>query len=422
MNAGILFMAGGASGQRGERARPNTHGTFAFGQQRLENFGVLVLRQALGWLIAALVVFGPGAKAWGDRYWMYIGTYTGGQSRGIYKVDFDSASGAVGQVELVAEVRNPSFLALHPTGKFLYAVGELGEFAGKRVGAVSAFAIEGKTGNLRLLNQQPSGGAGPCHLIVDKTGRWVLVANYSGGTTAVLPIREDGSLGEPVCVRPHKGKSVHPTRQQQPHPHQVWIAEGTNLVLVPDLGTDQVVLYRLNEATGELTPNDPPAVSVPAGSGPRHLAYSPGNRFLFVLNELTTTVSVFRCEDSVPVQLLETVSALPADFQGENTAAEIVVHPNGRWVFTSNRGHDSIAIFAFDPAAGKLRLQGHVPSGGRTPRNFAVDPSGRWLLSANQQSDVVLLYRIDPERGLLEDTGLRLTVYTPVCIVFQPVF
>ncbi|MCS7237703.1 MAG: lactonase family protein [Thermoguttaceae bacterium] len=377
------------------------------------------------WTDFLLLVMGLSfwpAELRAEKYWMYIGTYTGGQSRGIYKVDVDTGTPKLGDVELVAEVRNPSFLALHPTGRFLYAVGELQEFAGKRVGAVSAFAIEAGTGRLRLLNQQSSGGAGPCHLLVDATGRWVLVANYSGGTTAVLPISQDGSVGAPVSVKTHQGRSVHPTRQREPHPHQVWIADGTNLVLVPDLGTDQVVLYRLDGQTGQLAAADPPAVSVPPGSGPRHLAYAPGNQFLFVLNELTATVSVFRCKDAVPVELVETVSALPADFKGENTAAEIVVHPSGRWVFTSNRGHDSIAIFAFDQARGQLRLQGHAPSGGRTPRNFAVDPSGRWLFSANQNSDLIVVYRIDNERGRLESTGLSLQVGAPVCIVFQPMF
>ena len=369
----------------------------------------------LGWAMALQTA------ALGEKYWVYIGTYTGKTSQGIYKVHFDLTGMKVGQPELVAEVRNPSFLALHPKGEFLYAVGELQEFEGKRVGAVSAFAIDSGTGRLRMLNQQPSGGAGPCHLTLAADGHWLLVANYSGGTVAVLEVAADGRLGSPQCVVKHEGQSVHPTRQRQPHPHQVRIAPGTNLVLVPDLGTDQVVLYRLGRESGKLEPNDPPFVRLPPGSGPRHLAYSQGNRFLFVLNELTATVSVFRCQDSVPVELVETVSALPADFTGENTAAEIVVHPSNRWVFSSNRGHDSIAIFRFDEGEGKLELVGHAPSGGRTPRNFNLDPSGRVLFSANQNSDSVLIYSVDVEKGHLADTGLSFQVGSPVCIIFKRV-
>ena len=389
--------------------------------QRLSTLGLkalLGLASLLGVLVSLL---GWQQAALAEKYWVYIGTYTGKTSRGIYKVDFDLPGMKIGQPELAAEVRNPSFLALHPSREFLYAVGELQEFEGKRVGAVSAFAIEPGTGRLQLLNQQPSGGTGPCHLTVDASGRWLVVANYGGGTVAVLEIAPDGQLKPPVCVVAHEGQSVHPTRQRQPHPHQVRIAPGTNLVLVPDLGTDRVVLYRLDRDSGKLSPNDPPFVTVPPGSGPRHLTYSQGNRFLFVLNELTATVSVFRCREAVPMELVQTVSALPADFAGENTAAEIVVHPSNRWVFSSNRGHDSIAIFRFHEAEAKLELVGHAPSGGRTPRNFNLDPSGRVLFSANQNTDNVVIYSVDAETGRLTDTGLSFQVGAPVCIIFKQV-
>lgn len=369
----------------------------------------------VGFLPVLLVGRGPAVAS---DYWMYVGTYTSGTSRGIYKVDVNTERLTVGQPELVAELRNPSFLAVHPSGRFLYAVGEVQDFAGKRTGVVTAMAIEPASGRLRVLNQESSGGAGPCHLTVDPTGRWVLVANYSGASAAVLPVDEDGKLGPPACVRNHTGQSVHPTRQRQPHPHQVRIAPGTNLVLVPDLGIDQVVLYRLERTSGQLEANTLPAVSVPAGSGPRHLAYSPDLSFLFVLNELTSTVSVFRCREAVPAELVATVSALPADFAGENTGAEIVVHPSGRWVFTSNRGHDSIALFSFDLAKAELRLVGHVPSGGRTPRNFAFDPAGKLLFSANQNSDLIVVYRFDQQNGSLENVGVTIQVGSPVCLVF----
>ncbi len=395
-----------------------------FGGHGIRSFmGPLTARLSGLWAWMAVLgvgAFGPRPCA-GD-YWMYIGTYTTGTSRGIYKVDVNVETLSVGKPELVAELRNPSFLAIHPSGQFLYAVGELGEFQGKRVGAVSALAIEPGSGRLRLINQQSSGGAGPCHLVVDPSGRWVLVANYSGGTTSVLPIAADGALGPPVSIQEHSGHSIHPTRQRQPHPHQVWIAEGTDLVLVPDLGTDHVVLYRLNPKTGQLVANTPSAVNVPPGSGPRHLAFAPGNEFLFVLNELTSTVSLFRCHEAVPKELLATVSALPADFRGENTAAEIAVHPSGKTVLTSNRGHDSIALFRFDHPSATLELIGHVPSGGKTPRHFALDPTGKFLFSANQNSDLIAVYHFGNVEGKLEDTGVRIEVGAPVCLVFQERF
>jgi 6-phosphogluconolactonase len=367
-----------------------------------------------------MLIAGTAPTLWAQKYWVYVGTYTGGTSRGIYKVDLDAATLELGQPELVAEVRNPSFLALHPTEPYLYAVGELQEFEGKKVGAVSAFAIEPRTGRLKLLNQQPSGGAGPCHVTVDASGRWVLVANYSGGTVSVLPVGDEGRLGPAACVVTHQGQSVHPTRQTSPHPHQVKVAPGTNLVLVPDLGTDQVMLYRLDRESGQLTANPPGSASLPPGSGPRHLAYTAGNEFLLVLNELTSSVTLFRCENAVPVQRLTTISALPADFRGENTGAEIVVHPSNKMVFTSNRGHDSIAIFRFDAAAARLELAGHVPSGGRTPRNFNLDPAGQLLLSGNQNSDLIALYRVDLKQEKLVPTGKSLQVGSPVCIIFCP--
>jgi len=349
---------------------------------------------------------------------VYIGTYTTGESRGIYTAQVDLDRATLSEPVLAAQLRNPSFLAIHPTKPVLYAVGEMADFQGKRMGAVTALAIERPAGTLRLLNQQPSGGAGPCHLCVDSSGEFVVVANYGAGSTACFPLAPDGSLKPASAIVQHQGFSVHPTRQKGPHAHQVRMPPGKDLVLVPDLGLDKVMLYHLDKEKGELRAANPPSVSLPPGSGPRHLAFGPGGKFLYVLNELSSSISVFACRDWIPLKLVQTVSALPADFPGDNTGAEVVVHPSGRFLYSSNRGHDSIAIFSIDQANGTLTLRGHVPSGGRTPRNFNIDPSGTLLISANQNSNNILVYRIDQTTGELTPSGSEIKVGAPVCIIF----
>lgn len=360
----------------------------------------------------------PKLKA--QEYWVFCGTYTRGESRGIYVGRFDASSGALSALTLAAETRNPSFLAVHPRQPWLYAVGELTEFSGQRTGAVGAFRIDPQTGALEQINQQPSGGAGPCHVCVDPSGRFVLVANYGGGSVAVLPIGEDGGLQPPSCVIQQQGRSVHPTRQTAPHAHQIGFNPTGTLVLVPDLGLDQVLLFDWNGSNGSLSPRRPPFLPVPAGSGPRHFAFHPKGSALYVLNELSATVSVFTCERGVPTVLVWTVSALPVGFSGQNTAAEIAVHPSGRFVYTSNRGHDSIACFGVSEDGKRLELKGHVPTGGKTPRFIGLDPTGRYLLAANQDSHNVVVFRIDETTGGLLPTGREVSVASPVCLVFFP--
>ncbi len=346
----------------------------------------------------------------------YVGTYTGGKSEGIYAFRVDPDSGAAAPLGCVARAVHPSFLALSADGRFLYSVSESG--GGPRgAGAVSAYAIQPADGALRLLNQQTSGGAGPCHLTVDAAGRGVLVANYGGGSVAALALREDGSLGPVLQVIQHRGSSVHPQRQRQPHAHSVNLSPDQRFALVADLGLDQVLVYACQPGQGLREP----AVHVahlPPGSGPRHLAFHPDGLRVLVINELLSTLTVCDFDpDSGRLIPGPAVSTLPADFQGANTTAEVVVHPGGRWVYGSNRGHDSLAVFALG-SDGRLDLLEHVPTGGRTPRNFALTLAGDFLWVANQNSDLIVIFRVDPQTGRLQATGQALEVGAPVCVRF----
>jgi 6-phosphogluconolactonase len=348
----------------------------------------------------------------------YVGTYTGPRSRGVYGFRFDRLTGTAQPLGCVAETRNPSFLAVHPSRKHLYAVNEVSDFQqdASQGGAVAAFRIHPDTGALTLLNQRSSGGAGPCHLNVDRTGRHVLVANYGGGSVAVLPVLEDGALGPATAVVRHTGSSVNPRRQREPHAHSVNLSPDNRFALVADLGTDRVMIYRFDAERGTLVAHEPPFMALPPGSGPRHLAFHPDGRMVCVVNELLSTVAVFDYAAQGVLTPRQTVATLPGTFQGENTTAEVVVHPAGRFVYASNRGHDSLATFAIG-ADGRLQPSGHTPSGGRTPRNFALDPSG-YLWAANQGSDSVQIFRVEPATGVLTPTGEPIQVGSPVCIRF----
>ena len=348
---------------------------------------------------------------------VYVGTYTGRGSKGIYAFEFNLQTGEASQPRLVAETPNPSFLAIHPSLRFLYAVNEI--WGGNKEGTVSAFVIQ-PDGGLQFLNQQPSKGVGPCHLTVDKTGKFVLVANYGSGSVAVLPILPDGRLGEATCAIQHEGKSVNPQRQEGPHAHSVNLDPANKFAIVADLGIDKLLVYQFDAAKGTLKPNDPPFVATAPGAGPRHVAFHPNGKFVYAINELNSTVTAYRY-DAVKGTLTEiqTVSTLPQGFTGTNTTAEVQVHPSGRFLYGSNRGHDSIAIFAID-GEGKLTFVGHQPTQGKTPRNFGIDSTGTYLLAANQDSDNLVVFRIDPQTGKLEPTGLTLEIPTPVCVKFLP--
>ncbi len=357
-------------------------------------------------------------KAPSGVLWVYVGTYTKTPDAGINIFQFDLASGSLTKPAVVAKVPNPTFLALHPARPLLYAISEVSEFGKKKGGFVSAYAIQPKTGQLDLLNQQSSAGPGPCHVSVDRSGHVVLVANYGGGSVASLPIRPDGGLDPAATVDQHKGSSVHPSRQTGPFAHCIEADPANRFVLSADLGIDKVMIYRLNAGKGTLAPHQPAFVETVRGAGPRHLAFHPNGRFVYVINELNSTISVFRYDSSRGnLEPLQNISTLPREFSGQNGAAEIQVHPSGRFLYGSNRGHDSIAIFAVDTETGKLRSLGHQSVLGKTPRHFALDPSGRYLLAANQDSGNVVVFRVDPQSGRLRPTGTSVAIPMPVCVV-----
>jgi 6-phosphogluconolactonase len=351
---------------------------------------------------------------------VYIGTYTGAKSKGIYSARFDPKTGQLTQPELAAETKNPTFVAIHPNHRFLYAVGEFDRFQGKPEGAVSAFSIDPKTGALTLLNQQPSGGAGPCHVAVDPKGKCVLVANYGSGSIAALPLTADGKLGEPASVIQHHGSSVNHDRQSGPHAHFITTIPGENVAVTCDLGLDQVLFYDLDGTKAGLKPHDPPFVSIKPGSGPRHLAFHPNKRWAYLINEMGSTITVFHFGGKHgSFSETQTISTLPKDFSGSSSGAEVTVHPNGRFVYGSNRGHDSIAIFSVDPKTGDLTSVGYQSTQGKTPRHFAIDPSGKWLLAENQDSNNIVIFSIDAKTGFLTPTGETIELGAPVCLEFM---
>ena len=380
----------------------------------------LLTSSLLGYGLVYLMSTNEGVSSPGGQAWVYFGTYTGAKSKGIYCSRFDSATGKLTAPELAAQTANPSFLALHPNHQFLYAVGELSS-EGKKSGAVSAFSIDKLTGRLTLLNQQSSGGAGPCHLALDRKGKCVLVANYGSGTIAALPVRPDGGLGDPSCVIQHQGSSVNPQRQAGPHAHFITADPASRFALVCDLGLDKVLVYRLDSAKGLLSANEPASVGIKPGSGPRHLAFHPDGRLACVINEMGSTLGLYAYDPKRgKLRELHTLSTLPEDFKQASSCAEVEIHPSGRFVYGSNRGHDSVAIFAIDPRKGQLTLVGHQSTLGNTPRHFAIDPSGRWLLAENQQSGNVVVFRIDLETGKLTPTGQVIEISQPVCALFTP--
>lgn len=345
---------------------------------------------------------------------VYIGTYTAGGSRGIYRTTLDLDSGALAEPVLAAEARNPSFVELHPSGKYLYAVSE-----GGGAGAVAAFAIDA-AGDLKRLNQQPSGGAGPCHVNVDHAGRNVLVANYGSGSVSVIPIRPDGSLGSPTGFVQHTGSGPNPGRQKGPHAHCVNVSPDDRFAFVADLGIDRIMVYTLDVEAGTIVANDPPFASLAPGAGPRHCVFAPDGKHAYVINELNNTITAFAYDSATgALAEVQTVPTLPAGFAGSSTCAEVRVHPSGRFLYGSNRGHDSIVVYRVDPAHGTLTFVEHETAGIKTPRNFNIDPTGAFCLVANQDADSVVVFRVDPQTGVLEPTSHKIAVARPVCIRFR---
>jgi 6-phosphogluconolactonase len=377
-------------------------------------------------MITAMVLLGANllaTDASDGETWVYVGTYTGKESKGIYRLRLDLSTGSLVNEGIVAEVQNPSFLAIDPEGRRLYSVAEIETFDGGKAGGVAAFEIDPGSGALTKINEQSSGGPGPCHLVVDRRGKAVLVANYGGGSVAALPIGPNGRLEPASAFLQHAGRSVNPRRQERPHAHSINVDPSNRYAFVADLGVDKIFIYRFNADDGSLEPNDPPFVATPPGGGPRHFALHPSGKFAYANNELTSDVNAFAYDSkSGALTLLQTVSTLPPESRDDvdNSTAEVQVHPSGRFVYVSNRGHDSIAVFEVDEDSGKLDVVEYTPTGGKVPRNFGIDPTGRWLLAANQDSDNVVVFRIDAERGRLTPTGVEVEAPTPVCVKFLP--
>ncbi len=394
-------------------ARTGTrHYTLAMNSRRLFLRGLTTLAAALAMGRA------PQAEA-ADAYTVYVGTYTGAKSRGIYAFEFDAATGRAGEVKLVAETPNPSFLALHPNGKVLYAVNEVNEVNGEKGGGLSAFKLEAD-GRLTLLNQVSTVGGGPCHLTVDSEGRAVLVANYGGGSVVSYRLEADGRLGQRASFVQHTGSSVNPRRQEAPHAHGIYLDARDRFAYVPDLGLDKVLVYNFAAGTAELKAHESAAGVLAPGSGPRHFAMHPTKPLAWSLNEMTCDVTTFHIDSaSGALRPGTTITTLPRERRDGDSTAEIFVHPNGRFLYASNRGHDSIAVFAVNETSGALTVLQNQPVGGRTPRSFALDPAGRWLLAAAQGSDVIHFFAIEEQTGRLAASSGKTEVPTPVCIVFH---
>ncbi|MEQ9408935.1 MAG: lactonase family protein [Fuerstiella sp.] len=354
---------------------------------------------------------------------LYIGTYTRGDSAsdGIYTCVFDDASGVLSKPELAAVSDNPSFLAVHPTKDLVFACNESNDFGNAPTGAASAFRVDRPSGQLTLINQQPAGGGATCHCVVDRTGRFLLVANYLGGNVAVLPINDDGSLSERSCLINHIGSGPNKDRQEKPHAHSVNLSSDNRFAWVADLGIDRIMIYRFDPQNGLLAPSAADSVAVNPGGGPRHFSLHPSGKFAYANNELTSEVTAFSVDGTTgALSTIHRVSTLPPEFEGRRSTAECLVHPSGKFVYVSNRGHDSIAVYQVNADSGRLTPVEIEKTNGQEPRNFVIDPSGRWLLAENQNSDNVTVFAIAPNNGALAPTNHRIDVPRPVCIRILP--
>jgi 6-phosphogluconolactonase len=375
--------------------------------------GVRVAAGLLLWAGTPFAVAAPKSLT------VYVGTYAPADKPGIHQLDLDLATGELRAKAETSGLADPSFLALHPNRQFVYAVSEVSDYEGQKTGAVAAFSVDATTGELTLLNRQASGGEGPCYITVDPSGRYALVANYGGGTVAVLPIGPDGRLGPATSTVRHQGSGPDKSRQEGPHAHSIDLDPAGRRALAADLGLDKVMVYGFGK-DGTLTPNAPPFVSLPPGAGPRHVAFGKSGAFAYVINEMSSTVTTFAYEAATgKLRNVQSVSTLPAGYNGKSYPAEIAISADGRFLYGSNRGHDSIATFAIDGATGQLRATGHTPTGGSWPRHFALDPTGAYLLAANQKSDSVVVFKVERSTGALSPTGHRITVAGPACVIFR---
>jgi 6-phosphogluconolactonase len=391
--------------------------------QQLSRAVALFLALSLAFLLFTICAAAAPA-AHKEKYLVYVGTYTleGSTSKGIYAYRYDPETAKVTSIGLAAETINPSFLAVHPNHRFLYAVNEIGNYKGQKSGAVSAFAIDQATGKLTFLNQVASGGADPCYITVDKTGKFVLVANYTGGSIAAFPILEDGHLGEASAFIQHSGKGINPERQEGPHAHSIDMSPDNHFAIVDDLGLDETLVYKFDSEKGLLTPNDPTYAKAAPGAGPRHFTFGPDGKFAYVIDEMGSTVQAF-AYDAVNgvLRTVQTIAALPKDSTVHSEAAEIAAHPSGKFLYASNRGHDSIAVFAIDPGKGTLTPVEYPSTKGQSPRHFAIAPGGSLLFAENEKSDNIFLFHINQQTGKLTPSGQSLDISQPVCVKFVPV-
>jgi 6-phosphogluconolactonase len=364
---------------------------------------------------ALLLPFLSLAANAGDSYFVYFGTYTASVSKGIYAARFDPASGKVEMLGAVAEAANPSFLAIRPDHRFLYAVNW--RPSGAEPGnMVSAFSIDARTAKLSFLNKVPSKGEQPTHLALDSTGKMLVVANYASGTAAAFPLADDGRIGEAIWVDQHSGPPVE-AHGGVPHAHDVLFSPDNRLVFIAELGLDRVYSYRFDAARRAISPYDPPFTATSTGSGPRHLALHPNGKFLYANNETNSTVTVFEREGGA-LKEVQTISTLPPDFKGRNSTAEIQIDRVGKFLYVSNRGHDSIAVFAVESAGSRITPVEYVSTQGKTPRNFSLDPTGAYLFAANENTSTVVLFRVDHGTGRLKPSGTVLDVPSPSCVIF----
>jgi 6-phosphogluconolactonase len=352
---------------------------------------------------------------------VYVGTYTSATSKGIYAWRMDTATASLSSLGLVAATPNPTFIEIAPNHRFLYAVNEVDTFEGKPAGSVSAFSIDAATGKLTFLNQQSSGGRGPCHLTLDREGKNVLVANYGGGSFECLPVQPDGRLGPATAFIQNSGKSINPNRQEGPHAHCMTLDAANHFAFVCDLGLDKIMTCRFDAAKGTLNASQPAFTATKPGTGPRHLVFHPDGRQAYVINEMGSTIARYSYDPATgTLTELQTVPLLPPNFTGTSTAAEIAIHPSGKFLYGSNRGDDSIAAFEINAATSSLSFVQRVSTQGKTPRNFAIAPSGKLLFAANQNSGTIVLFNLDPATGKLTPSGQVLEAPSPVCIKFVP--
>ena len=369
-------------------------------------------------LTILLMLSASVSRAAQTEFWVYIGTDTHppSKSKGIYLYRLDTASGRITDQGVAAEIGDPGWQKISSGGKFLYTVATA---QNHRQSIVAAYSIDSRTGALKWLNQEATNGEDSTHLDVDPSGSCTMVANYNSGDISVMPINPDGTVTAPTAVIRHTGSSIDPQRQTHPYVHSCNIDPSGKFMLACDLGVDKIFIYRFDPASRSLSAADPATVAVAPGAGPRHLSFHPNGKFAYLVTEMGGTVIAYSWDSEMgQLHPLQTVSTLPPTFRAFNKSAEVRIHPNGKFLYASNRGPDDLAIFAVDPASGTLKLAGFQPTGGKGPRDFAIDPTGNFLFAANQDSDSVTVFRIDPATGLLAPMNVTMNVPTPICVTF----